>query len=89
VSADDLLFPASDLIAFSARFLVKMGCTEAVASDVAEHLVDADLRGIYSHGIVRLTQYADMAQGGRHLGYALNPETDDQLSPSPTPRASK
>ena len=41
----DILVPAEGLTAFSADFLRKMGCTEAVANDVAAHLVDSDLVG--------------------------------------------
>lgn len=61
----DPLYPAAALISFANRFLAAMGCTPAVAAEVAEHLVDADLCGVYSHGIFRLAQYADDARTGR------------------------
>lgn len=55
---------APALTAFGTRFLCAMGCAPSVAAEVAEHLVEADLAGVYSHGIFRLTQYADNASKG-------------------------
>lgn len=53
---------AEALTAFTTRILLAIGCTTPVAAEVAAHLVDADLCGVYSHGIFRLTQYVDQAQ---------------------------
>ncbi|MCP5081396.1 MAG: Ldh family oxidoreductase [Alphaproteobacteria bacterium] len=61
----DHRFPADALTRFASRFLSGIGCAPAIATEVAEHLVDADLCGVYSHGIFRLTQYADDAKAGR------------------------
>ena len=60
----DILVPAEVLTAFSADCLRKMGCTEAVANDVAAHLVDSDLVGVFSHGTVRLPQYLAQQRAG-------------------------
>lgn len=38
-----------------------MGCRASIAMEVAEHLIDADLCGVYSHGIFRLVPYAEEA----------------------------
>ena len=38
-----------------------MGCRAPIAAEVAEHLIDADLCGVYSHGIFRLVPYAEEA----------------------------
>ena len=62
---DDVVLTADALTAFGTRILSAIGCSGDVAQEVAAHLVDADLRGIYSHGIVRLTQYAEHARDGR------------------------
>ncbi|MEM8646819.1 MAG: Ldh family oxidoreductase [Pseudomonadota bacterium] len=61
----DHRFPAAGLTRFADRFLTAMGCGPDVAAEVAEHLVDADLCGVYSHGLFRLSQYADEAKRGR------------------------
>lgn len=63
---DDQFFPAETLIAFGERVLGAMGCSPEIASEVSMHLVDADLAGVYSHGIFRLTQYAEQARDGRY-----------------------
>lgn len=61
----DQRYSAADLTQFASRFLRAIGCRPDIADEVAEHLVDADLCGVYSHGIFRLTQYADDARDGR------------------------
>ncbi len=61
----DHRFPADALTQFASRFLSGIGCSPAIAAEVAEHLVDADLCGVYSHGLFRLTQYANDAEAGR------------------------
>ncbi len=61
----DHRFDAVPLTQFAARFLNAMGCTGPIAQEVAEHLVDADLCGVYSHGTFRLSQYAEDARTGR------------------------
>ena len=71
----DHRFPADALICFADRFLTAMGCGPGVAAEVARHLVDADLCGVYSHGLFRLSQYADEAGRGR-----FKPEGEPQLT---------
>jgi LDH2 family malate/lactate/ureidoglycolate dehydrogenase len=41
------------------------GCTNPEAELVADVLVEADLRGVFSHGVMRLTSYAEMIKDGR------------------------
>ena len=41
-----------------------VGCNETIASEVAEHLVDADLCGVESHGIMRTLQYVEQFENG-------------------------
>lgn len=67
----DQRFSPSTLVRFGARFLTAVGCSPEVAKEVSEHLVDADLCGVYSHGIFRLTQYADDARAGRFVPSGL------------------
>lgn len=63
----DPRIPAGPLTDFGQRFLAAMGCTDAIAREVAEHLVESDLRGVYSHGIFRIDQYADQARDGIYV----------------------
>lgn len=46
------------------RILRVAGCDEAVAKEVAAHLVDASASGVESHGIMRVLQYAEQFRGG-------------------------
>jgi LDH2 family malate/lactate/ureidoglycolate dehydrogenase len=61
----DILIPVDRLTSFASAFLAAMGCQPGVAAEVAAHLVEADLKGVYSHGCMRLTQYLDWAREGR------------------------
>ncbi len=58
---------AAALTTFGTRFLNAVGCAPKVAAEVSEHLVEADLAGVYSHGIFRLTQYAENARDGIYV----------------------
>ena len=57
---------ADALTRFSTEFLTALGCTADVAAEVAAHLVEADLMGVYSHGTMRLAQYLDWAREGQY-----------------------
>ncbi len=52
-----LYFRAEDLKDYMVRFFVKHGVPEADAGIAAEILISADLRGVDSHGIIRLDTY--------------------------------
>jgi len=62
----DVYLDVNSLTVFGARVLGAVGCTQDIAKEVADHLVAADLAGVYSHGIFRLTQYAEQAREGRY-----------------------
>lgn len=55
---------AGELTGFAAGVMVRVGCDPDISAEIAEHLVAADLRGVESHGVMRLTQYARMAETG-------------------------
>ena len=55
---------AEDLNAFSCAVLERMGVSPGDAQEVAKALVDADLRGLSTHGAVRLTLYSKLFQEG-------------------------
>ncbi len=60
-----LLFRAEDLSDYMVRFFVKLNLPKADAETVAEVLLSADLRGVDSHGIIRLnTYYGDRLRKG-------------------------
>ncbi len=51
--------------AFAAEVMTAAGCTAPEAELVADVLVEADLRGVFSHGVMRVTSYAEMIDDGR------------------------
>lgn len=55
---------AEALEALGTRILSAIGCNQAVAAEMAAHLVEAEAMGVTSHGVIRLPQYADAAQKG-------------------------
>jgi ureidoglycolate dehydrogenase (NAD+) len=59
-----VLVPHDRLISFTATCLDKLGLASADARLVAETLVAANLRGVDSHGVVRLPHYATRLRNG-------------------------
>jgi ureidoglycolate dehydrogenase (NAD+) len=60
----ETLVPHQKLTAFTARCLEKLGLVAADALLVAETLVESNLRGVDSHGVVRLPHYATRLRNG-------------------------
>jgi LDH2 family malate/lactate/ureidoglycolate dehydrogenase len=52
-------FEPGRLTAFSAALLAKAGLDESDASTIAQDLVEADLRGLSSHGVSRIPMYLE------------------------------
>lgn len=63
------LYRAADLTDYMVRFFRKLGVSQAHAETAAEILITADLRGISSHGIIRLHTY----YGSRILKGLIDP----------------
>lgn len=63
------LFRADDLKDYIVRFFTKLNVTEPHARIAAEILISADLRGVSSHGIIRLHSY----YGSRILKGLIDP----------------
>ena len=61
--------PVSEVEAVGLRVLEHAGCNSETAQVVVQHLIDADLCGVESHGIFRARQYAEEYRGGY-----LNPD---------------
>jgi ureidoglycolate dehydrogenase (NAD+) len=59
-----MLVPDGKLVSFTAACLEKLGLASADARFVAETLVAANLRGVDSHGVVRLPHYAARLRNG-------------------------
>lgn len=56
--------PVAEAVGLVSAILGKAGFPDAVARGVAQHLVDADLCGVESHGIVRTLQYVEQIESG-------------------------
>jgi LDH2 family malate/lactate/ureidoglycolate dehydrogenase len=56
--------PAEQAAGLAARILAAAGLAPATAREVAEHLADANLCGVDSHGLVRVMQYVRQLEGG-------------------------
>ena len=60
----DVVVSADALTSFATEILSAIGCDEDIADAIASHLVGSDLRGVHSHGTMRLTQYEKQASSG-------------------------
>lgn len=63
-NASDLLVAERDLKAFCAAVFAKVGVPDVEAAAITDSLVEADLRGVHSHGVVRLPIYTDRLAAG-------------------------
>ncbi len=60
-----MTFQYQQLFSFTKNIFLKIGCNEANALTAAKALLSADLRGVDSHGIARLTGYIRLWEAGR------------------------
>lgn len=70
-----LRFNRKDLTGYATQYMVKLGIPEEDAKIVAEVLVESDLRGIDSHGIIRIYSY----YGIRLENQYMNPVTQKKI----------
>jgi LDH2 family malate/lactate/ureidoglycolate dehydrogenase len=68
------IFTESNLRNFTKSIFLKMGCSPEHANLAADVLIKADLRGIDSHGVARLTGYVRLWEKGR-----INPTPDIKI----------
>jgi len=59
------IFPLQQLETFTKNILVKIGCPEADALTATKVLLSADLRGVDSHGVARLSGYVRLWEVNR------------------------
>lgn len=65
IAGMEKIFPYPHLLSFTKNVFQQMGCSEEDASVAAEVLLSADLRGIDSHGVARLSGYIRLWQAKR------------------------
>lgn len=53
-----------EIVALVSDIFENLGCSAAVAREVAEHLADSNLCGMESHGLMRTLQYAEQFESG-------------------------
>lgn len=61
----EILFGYTRLFDFTQKIFCSIGCAEADAQIAAHALLSADLRGIDSHGVARLSGYVRLWEAGR------------------------
>lgn len=61
---EEYLIDYDKLKEFTKEVFQKTGCNEESAESVADLLVDSDLRGVRSHGVIRIKQYVEKITGG-------------------------
>src|SRR6478609_2627208 len=59
------MYSYQSLLDFSERVFIKMGSSKEDAKLAAEVLLSADLRGVDSHGVARLSGYVRLWEAGR------------------------
>ena len=64
----------------SLSILIKAGCKKDYANKIIDHLIDSDLSGVESHGVVRILQYLDEYQQGYLLPNVVPKLTKDSLT---------
>lgn len=67
-------FSYEELYQFSKKVFLAMGCPEADADTACETLLSADLRGVDSHGVARLSGYVRLWEKKR-----INPQPDIKI----------
>ncbi|MBM3636230.1 MAG: Ldh family oxidoreductase [Alphaproteobacteria bacterium] len=59
MASDRIAIPAEMVQNVVEAILNDAGCSQSIAREVADHLIDTELCGIESHGVMRVMQYAD------------------------------
>ena len=50
--------------AFIVDIFTRLGCQNDISLTITEHLIDANLCGLESHGVMRVMKYAERMQNG-------------------------
>ena len=62
-----MILQHDDLKQYTHKIFAAAGCSEKEAARVAEHLVEANLVGHDSHGVIRIARYIEWMQEGKVL----------------------
>ena len=62
---DAILYSKEELFQFTSELLQKVGCSKTHAEQAAKVLISADLRGVDSHGVARLSGYVRLQEKDR------------------------
>ena len=58
------LVPIEEIKILVGNVFKKVGCDEDISEFVAEHLVESNLKGVESHGVMRMIQYVEQLESG-------------------------
>ena len=58
------LVPAEEIKTLVSSVLQEVGCEEDISEFVAEHLVESNLKGVESYGVMRMIQYVEQLESG-------------------------
>ena len=58
------LVPVEEIKTLVSSVFRKVGCDEDISEFVAEHLVESNLKGVESHGVMRMIQYVEQLESG-------------------------
>ena len=61
----EIIIPYASLLSFTENIFIKTGCSQEDAKLGAKVLLSADLRGVDSHGVARLSGYIRLWEAGR------------------------
>ncbi len=61
---DRVIVAVDDIVDLVAGIFENLGCSTAIAREVAAHLADSNLCGMESHGLMRTLQYAEQFESG-------------------------
>jgi len=70
-----LRFKKEDLLSYVVNYMSKLGVPEEDAKIVGDVLLSADIRGVDSHGLIRITSY----YGNRLRNKLINPLTPTKI----------
>ena len=64
---------ANEALVIITKIFNQLGCPEKTSLAIADHLIDANLCGVESHGVMRVMQYAEQIQNG-FMKVDINPK---------------
>ena len=70
---DRIEVPAEQARAIIVDIFNRLGCHDDTSQAITDHLIDANLCGVESHGVMRVMQYAERMRSGT-LGVGVRPE---------------